>query len=43
MDLVQTITLSAGLAWASGSRLYLVVFLAGILSYSLLSRLLRRA
>ena len=33
MDLVQTIALSAGLAWASGLRLYLVVFLAGVLSY----------
>ena len=32
MDLIQTIALSAGLAWASGLRLYLVVFLAGILS-----------
>ena len=33
MDMVQTIALSAGLAWASGLRLYLVVFLAGALSY----------
>jgi uncharacterized membrane protein len=33
MDMVQTIALSAGLAWASGLRLYLVVFLAGLLSY----------
>jgi len=33
MDLIQTITLSAGLAWASGLRLYLVVFLAGVLSH----------
>ncbi len=33
MDLVQAIALSAGLAWASGLRLYLVVFLAGVLSY----------
>ncbi|MFZ2973178.1 MAG: DUF4126 domain-containing protein [Ferribacterium limneticum] len=32
MDLIQTIALSAGLAWASGLRLYLVVFLAGLLS-----------
>jgi len=32
MDLVQTISLSSGLAWASGLRLYLVVFLAGLLS-----------
>lgn len=33
MDLIQTIALSTGLAWASGLRLYLVVFLAGVLSY----------
>lgn len=33
MDLIPTIALSAGLAWASGLRLYLVVFLAGVLSY----------
>lgn len=33
MDLIQTVALSAGLAWASGLRLYLVVFLAGALSY----------
>lgn len=33
MDLSQTIALAAGLAWASGLRLYLVVFLAGMLSY----------
>ena len=33
MDMVQTIALSAGLAWASGLRLYLVVFLAGALAY----------
>ncbi len=33
MDMVQTIALSAGLAWASGLRLYLVVFLAGVLSH----------
>ena len=33
MDMIQTIALSAGLAWASGLRLYLVVFLAGALSY----------
>lgn len=32
MEMVQTIALSAGLAWASGLRLYLVVFLAGLLS-----------
>ena len=30
---MQTIALSTGLAWASGLRLYLVVFLAGVLSY----------
>jgi hypothetical protein len=33
MDWLQTIALSAGLAWASGLRLYLVVFLAGVLSH----------
>ena len=33
MDMAQTIALSAGLAWASGLRLYLVVFLAGALSH----------
>ncbi len=33
MDLVQTVALSAGLAWASGLRLYLVVFLAGVLAH----------
>lgn len=33
MDMAETIALSAGLAWASGLRLYLVVFLAGALSY----------
>jgi hypothetical protein len=33
MDLIQTVALSAGLAWASGLRLYLAVFLAGALSY----------
>ena len=33
MDLLQSIALSAGLAWASGLRLYLVVFLAGMLGY----------
>lgn len=32
MDLVQSIALSAGLAWASGLRLYLVVFLAGLMA-----------
>src|SRR5574343_137766 len=31
MDPIQTIALSAGLAWASGLRLYLVVFPAGAL------------
>lgn len=31
--MVQTIALSAGLAWASGLRVYLVVFLAGLLSH----------
>ena len=33
MEMAETIALSAGLAWASGLRLYLVVFLAGALSY----------
>jgi hypothetical protein len=33
MDMLQTVALSSGLAWASGLRLYLVVFLAGTLSY----------
>ena len=33
MDIAQTIALSAGLAWASGLRLYLVVFLAGLLAH----------
>ena len=33
MDWLQTIALSAGLAWASGLRLYLVIFLAGVLSH----------
>lgn len=32
MDLVPTLALSSGLAWASGLRLYLVVFLAGLLA-----------
>jgi len=31
--LVQAVALSAGLAWASGLRLYLVLFLAGLLSH----------
>jgi hypothetical protein len=33
VDTLQTVALSAGLAWGSGLRLYLVVFLAGMLSY----------
>lgn len=33
MDLVQTVALSAGLAWASGLRLYLVLFLTGVLAH----------
>jgi uncharacterized membrane protein len=33
VDLIPTIALSAGLAWASGLRLYLVVFLAGVMSH----------
>lgn len=33
MDLLQTIALSAGLAWASGLRLYLVLFLTGVLAH----------
>lgn len=32
MEPIQTIALAAGLAWASGLRLYLVIFLAGMLS-----------
>ena len=31
MDLIQTIAAGSGLAWASGLRLYAVVFLAGML------------
>jgi len=31
--LVQSVALAAGLAWASGLRLYLVLFLAGLLSH----------
>ena len=31
--LVQTVALAAGLAWASGLRLYLVLFLAGLLAH----------
>ena len=38
MDLVQTIALSAGLAWASGLRLYLVVFLAGLTACDLMPK-----
>ena len=33
MDLIQQVAIGAGLAWASGIRLYAVVFLAGILGY----------
>ena len=33
MDLVHQIAIGAGLAWASGIRLYAVVFLAGILGH----------
>jgi uncharacterized membrane protein len=33
VDPIQTIALAAGLAWGSGLRLYLVVFLAGVLSH----------
>jgi len=32
MQIAETIALAAGLAWASGIRLYLVVFLAGMLA-----------
>jgi hypothetical protein len=32
MDLVQQIAIGAGLAWASGIRLYAVLFLAGVLA-----------
>lgn len=32
MDPLQSVALSAGLAWASGLRLYLTVFLAGLLA-----------
>ena len=31
MDIVQTIAIGSGLAWASGIRLYAVVFLTGLL------------
>lgn len=33
LPLVEAVALSAGLAWASGLRLYLVLFLAGLLSH----------
>ncbi len=33
VPLVQTVALAAGLAWASGLRLYLVLFLAGLLAH----------
>jgi hypothetical protein len=33
MDLVHQIAIGAGLAWASGIRLYAVLFLAGLLAY----------
>ena len=33
MDLVHQIAIGAGLAWASGIRLYAVLFLSGILGY----------
>jgi len=33
MDLVHQIAIGAGLAWASGIRLYAVVFMAGLLAY----------
>jgi hypothetical protein len=33
MDLIQQIAIGAGLAWASGIRLYAVVFLAGLLGH----------
>jgi hypothetical protein len=32
VDIAATVALSAGLAWASGLRLYLVLFLAGLLA-----------
>jgi hypothetical protein len=34
MDVVTNIAVASGLAWASGLRLYAVLFLAGILGYS---------
>jgi len=33
LSVVQAVALSAGLAWASGLRLYLVLFLAGLLAH----------
>jgi hypothetical protein len=33
MDIVQTIAIGAGMAWASGMRLYAVMFCAGLLSH----------
>ena len=33
VPLVQAVALAAGLAWASGLRLYLVLFLAGLLAH----------
>lgn len=33
LPLVQSVALAAGLAWASGLRLYLVLFLAGLLAH----------
>jgi hypothetical protein len=33
MDLIHQVAIGAGLAWASGIRLYAVVFLAGLLGY----------
>ena len=33
MDLIHQIAIGAGLAWASGIRLYAVVFLAGVLGH----------
>ena len=33
MDLIQQVAIGAGLAWASGIRLYAVVFLAGLLGW----------
>lgn len=33
MDILQSVALAGGMAWASGMRLYAVLFLAGALSY----------